>query len=66
MALQDRERSDSREIGSSSMVSEITEPRYPTERQPAIRIIMMPRDTNPLGTIFGGVILSHIDMSAAS
>jgi len=65
MALQDRERSDSREIGSSSMVSEITEPRYPTERQPAIRIIMMPRDTNPLGTIFGGVILSHIDMSAA-
>ena len=65
MALQDRERSDSREIGSSSMVSEITEPRYPTERQPAICIIMMPRDTNPLGTIFGGVILFHIDMSAA-
>ena len=42
-----------------------TEARYPSDRQPSIRIIMMPRDTNPLGTIFGGVILSHIDMAAA-
>jgi acyl-CoA thioesterase YciA len=40
-------------------------PGYPSDRQPAIRIIMMPRDTNPLGTIFGGVILSHIDVAAA-
>ena len=24
---------------------------------------MMPRDTNPYGTIFGGVILSHIDQA---
>jgi acyl-CoA thioesterase YciA len=38
---------------------------YPTDRQPAIRVVMMPRDTNPLGTIFGGVILSHIDIAAA-
>jgi acyl-CoA thioesterase YciA len=38
---------------------------YPTDRQPAIRVVMMPRDTNPLGTIFGGVILSHIDVAAA-
>jgi acyl-CoA thioesterase YciA len=27
---------------------------------------MMPRDTNALGTIFGGVILSHIDLAAAT
>jgi acyl-CoA thioesterase YciA len=27
--------------------------------------VMMPRDTNALGTIFGGVILSHIDLAAA-
>src|SRR4051812_9046180 len=33
------------------------------ELQPAIRIWMMPRDTNALGTIFGGVILSHIDQA---
>ncbi len=38
---------------------------YPAERQPAIRTVMMPRDTNALGTIFGGVILSHIDVAAA-
>ena len=24
---------------------------------------MMPRDTNPLGTIFGGIILSYIDQA---
>jgi acyl-CoA thioesterase YciA len=33
--------------------------------QPAIRIIMMPKDTNALGTIFGGIILSHIDLAGA-
>src|SRR5271154_6150800 len=31
----------------------------------AIRVVMMPRDTNPLGSIFGGVILSHIDTAGA-
>lgn len=33
--------------------------------QPAIRIILMPKDTNALGTIFGGIILSHIDLAGA-
>ena len=32
----------------------------------AIQIVMMPRDTNPHGTIFGGVILSYIDMAGAT
>jgi acyl-CoA thioesterase YciA len=31
--------------------------------QPAIRVVMMPADTNPLGTIFGGIILSYIDQA---
>ena len=35
----------------------------PGEFQPAIRVVMMPRDTNPLGTIFGGIILSYIDQA---
>ena len=35
------------------------------EIQPAIRVIMMPRDTNAFGTIFGGVILSYIDLAGA-
>jgi len=29
----------------------------------ALQTVMMPRDANPQGTIFGGVILSHIDMA---
>ena len=33
--------------------------------QPAIRVLMMPRDTNALGTIFGGIILSYIDQAGA-
>lgn len=33
--------------------------------EPAIRVVMMPRDTNPLGTIFGGIILSYIDQAGA-
>lgn len=38
---------------------------YPRHVHPAIRVVMMPRDTNALGTIFGGVILSEIDLAAA-
>jgi acyl-CoA thioesterase YciA len=37
----------------------------PRERYLAIRVVMMPRDTNPYGTIFGGVILSSIDLAGA-
>jgi acyl-CoA thioesterase YciA len=33
--------------------------------QPAIRVMMMPKDTNALGTIFGGIILSYIDQAGA-
>lgn len=36
-----------------------------TYRDPAIRITLLPRDTNSAGTIFGGVILSYIDMAGA-
>jgi acyl-CoA thioesterase YciA len=32
---------------------------------PAIRITLLPRDTNPQGTIFGGIILSYIDIAGA-
>ena len=37
----------------------------PAGRQPAIRVILMPKDTNALGTIFGGIILSYIDIAGA-
>ena len=32
---------------------------------PAIRVMMMPRDTNAHGTIFGGVLLSYLDQAGA-
>src|SRR5690349_963871 len=31
----------------------------------AVQVVMMPRDTNPHGTIFGGVILSYLDQAGA-
>ncbi|HEY4641055.1 MAG TPA: hotdog domain-containing protein [Thermoanaerobaculia bacterium] len=37
----------------------------PKWNEPAIRVLMMPRDTNALGSIFGGVILSYIDQAGA-
>ncbi len=36
-----------------------------TDRVPAIRVLLLPKDTNAYGTIFGGVILSHIDLASA-
>lgn len=35
-----------------------------SESKIALRVLMMPKDTNHEGTIFGGVILSHIDQAA--
>ncbi len=34
-----------------------------SNRRLTLRIVTMPRDTNPYGTIFGGVILSYIDQA---
>lgn len=42
-------------------MSHPTAPRYL-----AIKVAMLPRDTNPHGTIFGGVLLSYIDQAGAA
>src|SRR5207247_4396908 len=34
-------------------------------REPTLRVTILRRDTNARGTIFGGVILSHIDLAGA-
>ena len=34
-------------------------------RDPAIRVILLPKDTNAHGSIFGGVILSQLDLAGA-
>lgn len=41
------------------------EPR-PPERAPAIRVTAMPADTNPYGDIFGGWLMSQMDLAAGS
>jgi acyl-CoA thioesterase YciA len=46
-------------------ISENTSLMEDERLNPAIRVIMMPKDTNARGTIFGGVILSYIDQAAA-
>jgi acyl-CoA thioesterase YciA len=38
---------------------------FMSERIPAIKVILLPKDTNALGTVFGGVILSNIDLASA-
>jgi acyl-CoA thioesterase YciA len=37
----------------------------PSDRVPAIKVLLLPKDTNALGTIFGGVILAHVDLASA-
>jgi acyl-CoA thioesterase YciA len=40
------------------------QPKTPLdEKVVAMRIVTMPKETNPYGTIFGGIILSYIDQA---
>ncbi|MDP2914648.1 MAG: hotdog domain-containing protein [Candidatus Aminicenantes bacterium] len=34
-------------------------------RDPTLRVTLLPRDTNKFGTIFGGIIMSHIDLAGS-
>ena len=43
--------------------SEIKNSASETKHEVAIRLTMMPRDTNAHGTVFGGIILSYIDVA---
>ena len=47
------------------MSTDLPRPQSDVEHRPAIRVTMMPKDTNALGTIFGGIILSYIDQAGA-
>ena len=42
------------------------ETTVPPDGAPAIRIIAMPADTNPSGDIFGGWLMSMMDMAGAN
>lgn len=37
----------------------------PEERHVALRVVPMPADTNSVGDIFGGWIMSHVDVAGA-
>ena len=43
----------------------MTKVDLPKDKQPTVKVIAMPKDTNPGGSIFGGWIMSKIDMAAA-
>ncbi len=38
---------------------------YPSDRQPTLRIVPMPADTNAAGHIFGGWIMSQMDIAGS-
>ena len=44
---------------------EPTTPQLAGPVQPAVRVMLMPKDTNGMGTIFGGIILSYIDIAGS-
>ena len=37
-----------------------------TDKEPVIRTIAMPSDTNPAGDIFGGWLMSQMDLAAGN
>lgn len=43
----------------------MTNSKLPTDRQPAIKVSAMPKDANAGGSIFGGWIMSQIDVAGA-
>lgn len=43
----------------------MTKTDLPKDKQPEIKVVAMPKDTNPGGSIFGGWIMSQIDIAAA-
>lgn len=44
----------------------MSDSNQPHEREPLIRAIAMPADANPSGDIFGGWLMSQMDLAAAN
>ena len=44
----------------------MTDPTHQPEGEPMIRAIAMPADANPSGDIFGGWLMSQMDLAAAN
>jgi acyl-CoA thioesterase YciA len=39
--------------------------RLPSDREPVLRVVPMPADANPTGDIFGGWIMSQVDIAGS-
>jgi len=52
-----------RTIQSCASMTENTLPKSPPQIEPAVRTIAMPADANPHGDIFGGWLLSQMDLA---
>ncbi|MCC6208336.1 MAG: acyl-CoA thioesterase [Gammaproteobacteria bacterium] len=47
------------------MTHEMDPDRLPAGRQPTVRVLAMPTDTNAAGDIFGGRIMSQVDIAGS-
>jgi acyl-CoA thioesterase YciA len=43
----------------------MTDDRLPANEQPTLRVVPMPADTNAAGDVFGGWIMSQVDIAGA-
>jgi acyl-CoA thioesterase YciA len=43
----------------------MSEDQLPTDLEPTLRLVPMPRDTNAAGDIFGGWIMSQVDIAGS-
>ena len=46
-------------------MTEIDTAKLPQDKQPTLRIIPMPADTNANGTIFGGWVMAQVDLAGS-
>jgi acyl-CoA thioesterase YciA len=46
-------------------MAEIEKVTLPLDKQPALRVVPMPSDSNPVGDIFGGWIMSQVDIAGS-
>ena len=49
----------------SRALSQSAHARLPDGREPVLRVVPMPADANPTGDIFGGWIMSQVDIAGA-
>lgn len=48
------------------MTEQTTNLKLPADRMPALRVEPMPKDTNQYGAVFGGWVMSQVDLAGAS